>query len=72
MDNDEAIADHLCVTHLTTILGNAQMLQRRIARATSHTASEQIILVQELLAIEQALRALQTPLAAHRLATLET
>lgn len=60
MDDDGAFQpDHGALLHLTTILGNAQMLRRRITRAPDLSSQEQERLLHEIAAIERAARELQ-------------
>ena len=59
MDNSDLLAEHTRCNHLTTILGNAQMLRRRITRSTGLVQVEREILLQEIAALEQAVGALK-------------
>jgi hypothetical protein len=51
-------AEHIRLTHLTTILGNAQLLQRWAVRASSLTDSEREAILRQASAIAEATRAL--------------
>lgn len=57
MDRDLE-AEHLRLTHLSTILGNAQLLQRWAVRSSSLTDTEREAVLRQGLAIEQAAKAL--------------
>lgn len=64
MDRDLE-AEHLRLMHLTTILGNAQLLRRWAVRSTSLTDTERETVLRQEVAIEQAVRALQHALEPH-------
>ena len=54
--------NHAIRTHLTTLLGNAQLLRRRITRSAELTPPERDPLLKKVTAMEQATRELQRDL----------
>jgi len=54
---------HAIRNHLTTLMGNAQLLRRRITRTTDVTPPERDPLLGRVMAIERATRELQNELA---------